>query len=151
LRHASASVGFAGYEPVLNQALACLPPGLELVFMADRGFVHEELFKWLHLQHWHSRIRLTGDILIHLPNRPVVPVGTLVPPKGAAHFYHNVRLLGTGFGPCHLALAQLDEPNQDPWFIVSDETTDLTTFDEYGLRFDHRRKLSGRQIESLSG
>ena len=153
LKHASATVGYTGYEPVLNQALACLPSNLDVVLMADRGFVHEELFKWLRLHHWHYRIRLTGDILIHLPNRQVVPVGTLVPPKGAAHFYHNVRLLGVAFGPCHLALAQLDEPNQDPWFLVSDEATDLTTFDEYGLRFDLEEnflddKSNGFQVEA---
>jgi hypothetical protein len=121
--------------------------------MADRGFVHEELFKWLRLHQWHYRIRLTGDTLVHLPDRRVIPVGTLIPPKGAAHFYHDVRLLGVAFGPCHLALAQLDEPNQDPWFLVSDEFTDLTTFDEYGLRFDLEEnflddKSNGFQVEA---
>lgn len=54
-----------------------------------------------------------------MPDRQVVPVGKLVPPKGAAHFYHGVRLLGVALGPCHLPLAQLDEPDQDPWLLVS--------------------------------
>ena len=153
LKHASATVGYAGYEPVLEQTLACLPPGLDVVFMADRGFVHADLFKWLGLHHWHYRIRLTSDTLIHLPDRRVVPVGKLVPPKGAAHFYHHVRLFEVALGPCHLALAQLDEPNQDPWLVVSDEPTDLTTFDEYGLRFDLEEnflddKSNGFQVEA---
>lgn len=153
LEHASATVGYTGYEPVLDQTLACLPPELDIVLMADRGFVHEELFKWLRLHHWHYRIRLTGDTLIHLPDRRVVPVGTLVPPKGTAHFYHNISLLGVAFGPGHLALAQLDEPNQDPWLIVSDEVTGLNTFDEYGLRFDLEEnflddKSNGFQVEA---
>jgi hypothetical protein len=153
LRHASATVGYTGYAPVLEQALACLPPGLPVVFLADRGFVHAELFQWLTLQQWHFRIRLTGDTLIHLPNRQIVPMGTLVPSKGSARFYHHIRLLGIAFGPCHLALAQLDEPNQDPWFLVSDETTDLQTFDEYGLRFDLEEnflddKSNGFQVEA---
>jgi hypothetical protein len=134
--HASASVGYADYQLVLDQAYTCLPPGLDVVLLCDRGFVHEELLKWLWNHHWHYRLRLTGDTLIHLPDRQVVPVAKLVPPPGAAHFYQGVRLLGVAFGSCHLALAQLDEPNQDPWFLVSDEFTDLTTFDEYGLRFD---------------
>jgi hypothetical protein len=121
--------------------------------MADRGFVHEELFQWLRRHHWHYRIRLTGDTLIHLPDRHVVPVGKLVPPKGAAHFYHGVRLLGVALGPCHLALAQLDAPHQDPWLLVSDEVTDLTTFEEYGLRFDLEEnflddKSNGFQVEA---
>ena len=153
LRHASATVGYSDYVPALDQAWACLPPGLEVVFLADRGFVHADLFKWLGRHAWHYRIRLTGDTLIHFPDRRVVPVGQLVPPKGAAHFYHGVRLLGVALGPCHLALAQLDEPNQDPWLVVSDEYTDLQTFDEYGLRFDLEEnflddKSNGFQVEA---
>lgn len=153
LRHASATVGYADYVGVLDQALACLPAGLDVVFMADRGFVHAELFKWLQSHHWHYRIRLTADTLIHFPDRRVRSVGQLVPPQGAAHFYHGVHLLGVALGPCHLALAQLDEPDQDPWLLVSDEFTDLTTFDEYGLRFDLEEnflddKSNGFQVEA---
>ena len=136
LRHASATVGFADYQPVLDQASRCLPLGLTGVLLADRGFVHAELLQWLQQAHWHYRLRLTGDTLIHCPDRRVVAVARLCPPSGEAHFYHGIRLLGHAFGPLHLALAQLDAPNQDPWYLVSDEPTDLTTFDEYGLRFD---------------
>jgi hypothetical protein len=153
LRHASATVGYTDYVGVLDQAAACLPSGLKVIFLADRGFVHQELFQWLRRQQWHYRVRLTADTLIHFPDRRVVPVGQLVPPKGAAHFYHRVHLLGVAFGPCHLALAQLDEPNQDPWLLVSDDFTDLTTFDEYGLRFDLEEnflddKSNGFQVEA---
>jgi len=111
--------------------------------LADRGFAHRQLFRWLRRHHWHYRIRLIDDTLVHLPTHQLLPVRALLPPKGAAHFYHQVWLLGHRIGPVHLALAQLDEPNQDPWYIVSDEPTDLTTFDEFGLRFDSvvRRKL----------
>jgi hypothetical protein len=153
LCHASASVAFADYAPVLEQALADLPSGLPIVLLADRGFVHAEWFQWLQRHQWHYRIRLTGDTLIHLPNRQVVPVGRLCPPKGTAHFYHGVGLLGVGLRPCHLALAQLDEPNQDPWYLVSDEPTALQTLEEYGLRFDLEEnflddKSNGFQVES---
>lgn len=154
LRHASATVGYPDYVGVLDQTVACLPSGLEVIFLADRGFVHQELFQWLRRrQQWHYRVRLTADTLIHFPDRRVVPVGQLVPAKGAAHFYHRIHLLGVALGPCHLALAQLDEPNQDPWLLVSDDFTDLTTFDEYGLRFDLEEnflddKSNGFQVEA---
>lgn len=152
MRHASASVGYTDYQVVLDQARTCLPATLVVVLLCDRGFVHEDLLQWLGHYHWHYRIRLTGDTLIHLPDRSVVPVGKLVPPKGAAHFYHDIRLLGVALGPYHLALAQLDEPNQDPWLIVSDEFTDLATFEEYGWRFDLEEnflddKSNGFQVE----
>lgn len=153
LRHASATVGFRDYQPVLDQAHRCLPAGLTVVLLADRGFVHTELFQWLRQAHWHYRIRLTGDTLIHCPDRRVVAVAQLCPPKGEAHGYHGIRLLGQAVGPLHLALAQLDAPNQDPWYVVSDEPTELATFDEYGLRFDLEEnflddKSNGFQVEA---
>ena len=112
--HDSATVGYSDYVKVLKTALACLPAGLVITLLADRGFVHADLIHWLRQQHWHYRIRLTGDTLVRLGDRQVVPVAKLCPPKGAAHFYHNIYLLGEGIGgPVHLALAQLDEPTQD--------------------------------------
>jgi len=153
IRHNSATVGYAEYKLVLDAALDCLPPGLEVVLLADRGFVHVELFQWLQRHRWHYRIRLTADTLIRLPNGQLIPVGRLLPPKGAAHFYHNIYLFGQTLGPVHLALAQLDEPNQDPWYVVSNEPTDLTTFDDFGLRFDLEEnflddKSNGFQVET---
>lgn len=153
IRHASATVGYAAYQPVLDAARSILPAGLEVVLLADRGFVHHQLFCWLRRHHWHYRIRLTDDTLVHLPSHRLLPVRALLPPKGAAHFYHRVWILGHRIGPVHLALAQLDEPNQDPWYIVSDEPTDLKTFDDFGLRFDIEEnflddKSNGFQVEA---
>lgn len=136
LRHASAMVSYANYQPVLDAARRVLPAELEVVLLADRGFLHRQLFRLLRRHHWHYRIRLTGDTLVHLPNHRLLPVRALLPPKGAAHFYHRVWILGHQIGPVHLALAQLNESGQDPWYIVSDEPTGLMTFDEFGLRFD---------------
>ena len=152
LVHDSATVGYSDYVKVLETALACLPAGLVITLLADRGFVHADLFHWLRQQHWHYRIRLTGDTLVRLGDRQVVPVAKLCPPKGAAHFYHNIYLLGEGIGPVHLALAKLDEPHADPWYVVSDEPTDLNTLEEFGLRFDMEEnflddKSNGFQVE----
>ena len=152
LVHDSATVGYSDYVKVLETALACLPAGLVITLLADRGFVHADLFHWLRQRHWHYRIRLTGDTLIRLGDRQVGPVGKLCPPKGAAHFYHNIYLLGEGIGPVHLALAKLDEPHADPWYVVSDEPTDLKTLEEFGLRFDMEEyflddKSNGFQVE----
>ena len=153
LEHASASVGFADYVGVLEQTCACLPVGLEVVLLADRGFDHAELFRWLQRHRWHYRIRLTCDTLIHLCDGRMLPVGRLRPPRGAAHFYHGVRVLEAGLGPCHLATAQLDQPNQEPWYVLSDEPTDVKTLEEYGLRFDLEEnflddKSNGFQVEA---
>ena len=107
-------------------------------------------------QHRPYRIRLTGDTLVRFGERQVVPVAKLCPPKGAAHFYPNINLLGEGIGPVHLALEQLDELNADPWYVVSDEPTDLNTLEEFGLRFDMEEnflddKSNGFQVEDRGG
>ena len=47
LEHASASVAFADYVAVLDQARTCLPAGREVVLLVDRGFVHAERWPWL--------------------------------------------------------------------------------------------------------
>jgi hypothetical protein len=79
---------------------------------------------------------LMQAFVLYLPRSAWGDIRRLVTLAWAAHFYHGVHLLGVAFGSCHLALAQLDEPNQDPWLLVSDDFTDLTTLEEYGLRLD---------------
>ncbi len=62
----SASVSFEQYLPVLEAAREFLPPDREIFFLADQGFGHEELVRWLSSQGWRWRIRLCGR---HAPLR----------------------------------------------------------------------------------
>jgi hypothetical protein len=48
LRHRSTQVSFEAYQPVLDQVRVIVPPGLVITLLADRGFVHEQLFHYLH-------------------------------------------------------------------------------------------------------
>jgi hypothetical protein len=151
--HASTKVSFADYQPVLDQAFALLPEGMIVTLLADRGFVQEELFHYVRSHHWHIRLRLTSNALVHLPKQKPCQVKELSPPVGHAYFFHHVAILGTEIGPLYLALACPEEQPDDPWYIVSDEPTDVKTFDEYGLRFDIEEtfldeKSGGFQLES---
>jgi hypothetical protein len=63
-----------------------------------------------------------------------------------------VWLTGQYFGPVHLAVARPLGP-EDPWYVVSDEPTDVETRKESGLRFDIEEnvlddKSNGFQLES---
>jgi hypothetical protein len=136
LRRTSAMVSFAAYRPVLDQVRALVPNGVIVTLLADRGFLHEQLIDYAGQHGWHYRLRMTCDTLVHRPGQATKAVDQLRPPLGHAHFYHHVALFGTAIGPVHLALAcPPDQPN-DPWYIASDEPTDLPTLDEFGLRFD---------------
>jgi hypothetical protein len=135
LRHRSTQVSFEAYQPVLDQVGAMIPASRGITLLADRGFVHERLFRYLRKQRWHFRLRLPGDTLVHLSTPSVVAVRGLCPPAGQARFFQEVSILGAAVGPVHLALSCLLEQPDDPWFVVSDEPTNARTLDEYGLRF----------------
>lgn len=86
-----------------------------------------------------------------------MPVARSRPPKGAAHFYHNVRILDEGVGAVRLALGiptPEDEGKKvDLWYAVSGEPTDVIALDEYGLRFDIEEnslddKSNGFQVDA---
>ncbi len=125
----------------------------EITLLADRGFVHEHLLRYLHKQQWHFRLRLRGNTLVHLEAGTASAVKDLCPPAGERRFFHEVSILAAAVGPVSLALACLLDQPDDPWFVVSDEPTDAKTLDEYGLRFDIEEafldeKSGGCQIQT---
>jgi hypothetical protein len=77
-----------------------------------------------------------------------------MPTKGQALFLHKVWITERCLGPVYLALAHAQTPHGfEDWAIVSDDPTNIHTFDEYGLRFDPEEnflddKSAGFQIES---
>lgn len=136
LRRTSAMVSFEAYQPVLDQVRAVIPAGIIVTLLGDRGFLHERLIQYARQHHWHYRLPMTADTLVQRDRQVTKAVDQLGPPVGHAHFYQHVQIFGTGVGPVHLALARpTDQPN-DPWYIASDEPTDLRTLDEFGLRFE---------------
>jgi hypothetical protein len=135
MKHNSTSVAYKDYKILLKQALIVLPKGRPIVLLADRGFVHAELIKFCRSNHWGYRLRAKSSNLVRLPDRSVASFGKLCPPKGAAHFYQKVHILGQNIGPVNIVLAN-PEDDEDPWYIISNDPTDLSTLDEYALRFD---------------
>jgi hypothetical protein len=153
LKHASSSVAFETYQALLDQATTLLPLGCKVVFLADRGFADTELMQHLSAKlGWHWRIRIKGNFLVHRPGKRSCKINRISLSSGQACFLHAVSISANRIGPVHLALARLPG-SQEYWWIVSDEPTDLTTFDEYGFRFDIEEnflddKSNGFQLES---
>ena len=75
IKHNSTSVGYKDYKVVLKQALCILPPGLSIILLADRGFVHQELIKFCRQHHWGYRLRAKSTTRIRLPDRSVTSFG----------------------------------------------------------------------------
>jgi hypothetical protein len=154
LRSGSTSVALRDYRTVLFQAVWVLPPGCRVILLADRGFGDIELLQLVRDLGWSFRIRLKNSIWVYRTHQAPTKVGRLMPAKGQARFFHTVWITQQWFGPVHLALAYVQTPQgYQPWAIVSDEPTDLSTLDEYGGRFDLEEnflddKSAGFQIES---
>ena len=135
MKHDSASISFADYQEMIQQAKVRIPKSVKVVLLADRGFVHTKLMTMLTTQlGWHYRIRIKSNNWIWH--------GNWCQPKnfhlhlGEAICLHNVRIhKGEYYGIVHVIIGR-NNVNGELWAIVSDEKTTLQTFAEYGLRFD---------------
>ena len=153
IEHNSSSVAFEVYQPLLDKAQDLLPLNCEVKFLADRGFADTELMDYLsETLHWHWDIRIKSSFLVYRRGQKRCKVGNIKLKRGQARFWHNIYITNNKFGTVHLALAK-PHGIKDTWFIVSDQPTDVTTFDAYGLRFNIEEnflddKSNGFQLES---
>ena len=132
LEHGSAMVGFAQYKPLLECAKRVLPPEVEVTLLADRGFEHAELVRWLKQHQWSWAIRVKSNLAVILANGQTRSVEQLMPPPQQAYLYQNVKVFSDVV--CHLATAQLSD-TQDGWAVLSERPPSLQTFVLYGQRF----------------
>ena len=153
IEHGSSTVSLEAYRTLLDKAAKLLPSACEVVFLADRGFADTNLMKYLsHTLHWHWRIRIKSSFLVYRRHKRRCKISNINLKRGQARFWHHVYITDKRFGAVHLALAK-PRGIKDDWLIVSDQPTDVTTFDDYGYRFDIEEnflddKSSGFQVES---
>ena len=154
LKQKSTMVAFENYKSILKEAASRLPKNCHVILLADRGFGDNNLFCAARDLGWGFRIRLKKSMLVYRVDKPLSNVGRLMPAQGGALFLHKVWVTGRLFGPVYLALAHAKTRNgYEEWAILSDDPTNLTTFDEDGLRFDLEEnflddKSAGFQLES---
>jgi len=152
MSHKGTSVAYQDYKKLLKRVLKLLPSGHPVVLLADRGFVHAKLVKFCRKHHWGYRLRAKCNTVIGLADHRTFNFVQLCPPKGHAHFYHQVQIMGENIGPVHVALANPQNPDEEPWYVISNEPTSVTTLTEYALRFDMEEgflddKSGGFQLE----
>ena len=132
LEHGSATVGFEDYQVVLEAAKAVLPTECTVTFLADRGFQHGALLRWLQQQNWDWAIRAKSDLQVTLATGTTHSVESLLPPTQQAYLFHDVTVLDTI--NAHLATANVPIAGE-AWAVLSNRPPSLQTFATYGERF----------------
>ena len=90
LDRGSATVGFEQYRSVLETLLAVLPPQSTVTLLADRGFEHGELIRWLQTNGWSWAIRVKCDLQVMLSTGTTQSVEQFLPPSEPADLFQNV-------------------------------------------------------------
>lgn len=152
IEHGSAAVSFETYQDLLNEAKSRLPLACKVVFLADRGFADTQLMGHLRGLGWHFRIRIKSTFWIYPSHLAPFQVGEVALQPGHMSCWHEVSITDKHFGPVHLAVAR-PLGSDEYWYVVSDESAELKTLEEYGLRFDIEEnflddKSNGFQLES---
>ena len=142
IRHGSSSVRFSVYQSWLKRAACLLPPGVSVCFLADRGFADTTLMRYLRDElSWHFRIRVKSDSWIHRAGKGWKQLNQYHLALGEVVLLQGVTLTKThALDGLHLALAR-DPLSRQLWMVVSDESTTLQTFREYGERFQIEEEL----------
>lgn len=137
IEHKSSSVSFDVYEQLLRRTSRLLPSGARVRFMADRGFADTKLMHYLKQNlGWHYRIRVKNDMWVLQPGKTPRQLKQFHLNLGEVMLLQGVKITKLNpYGLVNLALAR-DPISRELWYIVSDETTSLQTFREYGERFD---------------
>jgi len=151
IEHKSNTVAYEVYKELLDAAAKLLPGGVQVVFLADRGFADTNLMGHVRELGWHFRIRIKCSFLVYqegafrsVDEFPLQP--------GEAVFLNHVCLTWQKYGPVHVALGYSPD-GKERWYVASDEPVSIETFQEYGLRSDIEEnflddKSNGFQLES---
>ena len=132
LKHGSATVGFKDYRQVSEAAQAVLPTNCQVTFLADRGFQHRELRRWLQPQGWQWARRVKSDLQLTLALGKTRTIVQLLSPQKQAYLFETVTVWDEWTG--HLATAHVPIAG-DAWAVLSDRPPSLQTFALYDERF----------------
>lgn len=132
IEHGSATVAFTDYVSVLAAALTVIPRNCDITLLADRGFEHGALMRWLQIHHWSWAIRAKSDLKITFSNGQTTSVANLLPATEQAYLFNNVTILEDI--ECHLATATSSIAGES-WAVITDKPPSLQTFALYGQRF----------------
>jgi hypothetical protein len=127
----SATVGFDGYRELLEEAERLLPPRLERVLLADRGFQHLELLDWCHQHGWLYRVRAKSYLGVRLPDGTERRVGTFRRKVGEMRLLDSAYVGAAGIGPVGLVLCWPRYGQDQTMHVLSPDAPSVRTLEEF--------------------
>jgi hypothetical protein len=119
---------------LLQYIAPLIPKGKEVVVMGDGEFRSTQLIGWLHVKGWHYRLRVSKDTYIQDEYGEWVQLQNLGLSKGETVFLQRILLTRDDpTGPMNLAMTW-KKGEDDPWYIVTDQSADRGTLSDYGVR-----------------
>ena len=133
LEHDSSSVKYEKYADLFDRVVSLLPKDVEIIFMADRGFVCRELMRRLQQLKWTWRIRVKGNQKLRTQNG-FITLKTLPLSIGKALLYSQNMNFGKGLERISLSACWV-RGSQEPWYVLSGDAASTEIFVEYSRRF----------------
>ena len=133
LEHNSATVKYEQYAHLFDRVEILLPRDVEIIFLADRGFVSKKLMRRLQELRWIWRIRVKSNQKLLSRGRHIVPKTLPLSPGKALLFSGSINF---GRGLEHLSLsAGWAKGSKEPWYVLSREASTTEVFIDYARRF----------------
>jgi len=133
ISHNSSSVKYEQYAHLFEQATTLLPQKVEIIFLADRGFVCKALMRRLQQLRWNWRIRIKGNQKLRTTGSFITPK-TLPLSPGKALLYSRRLNFGEGL-ECISLSAGWARGSQEPWYVLSADVASIEVFMDYARRF----------------
>lgn len=119
---------------LLGRLVPLIPHGAEVWVVGDAGFGRVALMQWLSRRHWHYCLRVNSGYHYCRRGSDWAAVATLPVQEGQTLFPGWVRWTQQkDFGWVQL-VAHWGQGEDEPWFLVTDQTADLSTVRLYRKR-----------------
>ena len=134
IRHKSSSVKWAEYQELLEETSKWLPKNVQVIFLADRGFVSRKLMLQLRSLGWNWRIRVMGKQTFMCGGGKKIKPRTLPLKMGDAQFFTGRIHFGKGLERLSLS-AGWAKGSKEAWYVLSDTPAGMEVFMDYACRF----------------
>jgi Transposase DDE domain len=112
-----------------------LPPGVQVLILADRGFGDQKLFHFMQELGFHYLIRFRGNTYVTSPNGERKEAADWISPSGRAVTMHGAKVTADACRVETVVCVQ-DKKMKEPWCLASDlKLTGAVAVKRYGRRF----------------